>query len=392
VWLFRLWVACTPIGVALGATLSPTAEYAATSFDVSSNGTQIATILGDTVCVRPIGVAGDTATCYDFALRGIGELRELLWAPGDRSLAVAGTNTAGASAIWILDTARGLRRVTPPVWSAGTRSQNEAINLQAWIDPDQVVFRGIFGFGVVRAGGPRPSIATCAFTEADGFFKRVSGQPTLLGSDRFGDMLQVIAGDATRDAPNLSCVTVGPSHTAPTNDQWLRFEDALTASQLLFSKQHIDRGANWRLGAELVALDSRTLQPITGAWPVGAPASVSPDGHYVAALRRSDSSVSIAIYRRPDWVITSDVPVAARADPTTDIEWERMSPQWSKDGRFVLVWFGLERFGTVLISALDGRFVASLPGEGGLHAYQWAADNRLVAQDGSRVVVYELED
>lgn len=388
--LVEMVIAFAPAAAAVGATLSPVAQYDGTRFNVSPDAMELAIVFQDTVCIRSIGATTGAAKCFDFA-RSAAALRALLWAPDGHAIAVAGSDAKGDSAIWVLEVTRADQNVPAPVWSAVANSGIGNVELQAWIDVKRLVFRGDYTFHLAE-GFPEPKGATCGFPAADGFFERVPGQLRLLGSNRLGDLLGVVVGNDAQGLPTLSCATLSAERAASAQEQWLRFEDALSPSILLFSRQRTNRGANWRLGAQLVAVNSQTLLPVAGAWPNGAPARVSPDGKRLAALRRNQGPVSVALYGGTDWALEFDIPIAWRGDPSTDLEWERMSPQWSKDGRYVLVWFGLPEFGTVLVSALDGKVVASLPGSGDFSGYQWAAGNRLVAQGLSRVAVYDLND
>jgi hypothetical protein len=239
-------------------------------------------------------------------------------------------------------------------------------------------------------------------TETDGYFNALPGQPRLIGTNRFGHILEVRAGTGADGRPSVSCTTLRGTRSTPAGWVWLRFEDALNGNQLLFSEQAYDQGSQWRLGAPLVALDSETLGP-SSRLPDGAPASVSPDGTLIAALAREGEAVTVIVYRSIDQLQVFKAPISGRVTPNpvapnvplNDWEWEELAPAWSKDGRYLLVkrYLGVANVRADIFSPADITAAPLLVDLESVRGYYWAADNRLVVEQFPvRVAVYEMVD
>lgn len=376
-----------PIPVAIGASLSLVQEYQGLAFDVSPDGTRVATLSESELCVHVIGRGIDGSTCFNLPHNEfLVQTANVMWSPDGSRIAFTGPEFGAA--VWIVRPSAPAEEVRAAFEVQGYR--NAPVALEGWIDRRHLFYRGVYSFGVGDLD--TMSLAEpCGFTEADGHFSLLRGDARLLGSNRFGHVLQVQLASNGGGSPVLSCRTLRGTLARPARGNWLRFEDTLDANRLLFSEQQVEVVAEWRIGADLLAVDSTSLEYKERLYE-GAPAAVSPDGQAIAALRRDSSNVVLVAYSTVGHAKLLDLPLSSREDPTSDREWEQIAPRWSKSSQHLLVWLGVPRTDAVVASLKDAAIVGTLPSFEGHPNYQWAAENRFVVERGDSIMVYEVVD
>jgi len=371
-----------------GESLDLVAELRGRDFDLSHDGEQFAAFDGNSVCVYSVvdPVAGEM--CFAVPINPQRAVPQVRWAPDDSALAVSGEDLADTPGIWLLSlgtpNSKPVRVHTglPP----GPGSGGDAV--ESFLSARQLLISPRYGgYAVLDIEGGTAS--GCQWVETDGRRDWFPKYSLAVGTNRFGD-IQVAKAVARPGGIALSCAPVRPAEPTPSGLVWYQFEAILAPDSLLFSKQRYDAGQLWEIGSPLVALDPTTLRLIA-EYPRGAPASVSPRGDLIAAVRNESAErMRFVVYRTSDQVLILDLPSANPAPvPLTDSEWATLKPKWSPDGQYVLVVEDrLMAAQAELISITDSRIDQVLSGIPRVLDAVWTTSDRLVISsllDGIRV-------
>jgi len=377
---------------AQSASLSLVARLPGRDYDVSHAATEIATFSDGSVCVYSIANPNSGRKCFVVPIDALGAIAHVRWAPDDSALAISGQDFDYTPGLWILQLADD-EGVPVRIYSGrppGPGSGGD--NLEDFINSKQLIISPRYGGYAVFDIDTR-AISSCGWGETDGATEWVPEYGFVIGTNRFGDT-QVATAVGNSGEVTLSCNPVRRAQSTPNGSVWRQFEDAWGPDRLLFSEQIFDRGTEWKIGAMLVALDAETLEFVQEL-PAGAPASLSPRGDMIAALRRDiEDIVSVVVYRISDYVPVLELQLNGRVTQTPssyaiNYGWAALRPSWSPDGQYVLV-NGVSGVGVELISVTDASVERVLDNISSHQEYRWIANDRLIGKSLSGIRIYEL--
>jgi len=374
-----------------GESLTLIAQLPGRDFDLSQEGQQFAAFDGNSVCVYSVADPEVGKRCFAVPINPIRAVPQVRWGPDDSGLAVSGEDFADTPGIWIMSltspNSEPVRVHTgrPPGPGSGGDS------VEAFLNPGQLLINGRYG-GYAIFDIETGARSGCQWGETDGRREWLPEHSLVVGTNRFGDIQVAKAVGGPGDTA-LSCMPVRRAESTPGGIVWYQFEAILAPDKLLFSQQMYDAGQSWEIGSRLVALNAMTLE-FVAEYPQGAPASVSPQGDLVAAIRRqSDERMQFVVYRISDRLQILDLPSTNPAPaPLTGSEWATLKPKWSLEGEYVL--FVENRLMTAqaeLMSIDQRRIDPVLRGIPRVLDAEWTTSNRLIVSslfDGIRV--YEL--
>jgi hypothetical protein len=380
---------CRP---SLAISLSLLATWSGRGFNVSHSGAQFAAFAGASVCVYSISSPDRERTCSALPVDlARAELR-VRWAPDDSALAVSGQDDAYTPGIWIVRLTNAGGAPVRVYTGRGPGPGSGGDELQAFLDAHHMLISPRYG-GYAILNLDTGGTSGCSWGETDGPTEWIPASGYAVGTNRFGDALvsRVVEGPS---GPTLSCSRIRRAEETRAGFVWHQFEAVLAQNRLLFSKQRYDDGQYWAIGADVVALDAATLETVA-TYPRGAPATVSPQGDLVAALRPdSPDGVRFVVYSLSDAVPILDVASAIRFTPAPEsFRWPALRPKWSPDGRFVFI---LENdFVTKkaeLISVANRTVETVLDDILPVIAVEWLAANRLIVSTvGDEIRMYALD-
>ena len=385
-----LWAALS-FPLSWGASLALVAELPGRDFDLSHDGERFAAFDGSSVCVYAIADPEADKRCFAIPIVPTRAVPQVRWAPDDSALAVSGEDVADTPGIWILSlrtpNSEPVRVHTgrPP----GPGSGGDAV--ESFLSAGQLLISARYG-GYAIFDIEDGARSGCPWVETDGRREWLREHGLVVGTNRFGD-IQVAKAVGPPGGASLSCVPVRRGESTPAGLVWHQFEAVLAPDRLLFSQQKYDAGQSWEIGSRLVALDAETLE-FVAEYPPGAPASVSPRGDLIAAVRaESAERMRFMVYRSSDQLQIFDLPSTSSAPmPLTDSEWATLQPKWSQDGKYVLVVANhLMTAQAELMSIDDRRIDQVLRDVPRILRAAWTTGNRLIVSsllDGIRM--YEL--
>lgn len=377
--------------ISWGASLTLVAELPGRDFDLSHEGKRFAAFDGNSVCLYSVADPEVGKKCFVVPINPNRAVPQVRWAPDDSSLAVSGDDFADTPGIWILSltgpNSEPVRIHTgrPP----GPGSGGDAV--VGFLNAGQLLMSGRYGgYGIfdIETGAR----SGCQWGETDGRRQWFQEHGLVVGTNRFGD-IQVAKAIGGPDDTTLSCIPVRRAESTLGGIVWYQFEAILAPDMLLFSQQIYDAGQSWEIGGRLVALNAMTLQ-FVAEYPPGAPASVSPQGDLVAAVRgESDERMQFVVYRISDRLPILELPSTNPPPaPLTDSEWATLQPKWSLEGEYVLfVENDLMTAQAELMSIAERKIDPVLRGIPRVLDADWTTSDRLIVSclfDGIRV--YEL--
>lgn len=234
--------------------------------------------------------------------------------------------------VWMIDFSSKHRYLIWPVNNTGVKHRTNTVYFYEWLNDKTLVFGYHCG-------------TECIMTEVVNVEgeTRIKGRSlTLEGNLQWlpsKDRL-IVKGHAG------SLVTLSVQVPMPESDEhlggcfdqahWYRYETSLSQDEWLLSKQRCDRGALVDVGGDLYryAPDSGQLVKL-GA---GSPAALATDKHRIAVLAGENDAVLLSVMDLRNQTIERRlIPGYELIDSMTDSVYDRLKPQWSPNGNFILV-------------------------------------------------------